>query len=224
MSGSKYKPDPEVISLSSDSYDDASAPRAAATLAPNAYPARVPVGHEPIRRLDDASRAHLQVAIATSPEGRVREAFAALVYSVPALSERVFRMLVAVPTRDEEEIEDEDEYEDEDEDEEEDENGEHRMIPRWRVCANCGEEYDAGAEREPDECKYHPGELEVNEDAFVDWDEDVHGPMDTPENRESYPDNFIWTCCDLDGTKEGCTRDEHEPEEESHQRKRTRLY
>ena len=58
-----------------------------------------------------------------------------------------------------------------------------------------------------------PGELEANYDAFVDWDEDVHGEIDTRENRRSYPENFIWTCCDRDGTQPGCVSAEHEPGE-----------
>ena len=51
------------------------------------------------------------------------------------------------------------------------------------------------------------GNLEVDYDAegWADWDEDVHGPMDTDQNREEYPENFEWTCCGEAGDNEsGC--------------------
>ena len=54
------------------------------------------------------------------------------------------------------------------------------------------------------------GELEVREESFVDWDE-CHGPMDTPANRRSYPENFQWTCCDNTALSSGCVRREHRP-------------
>lgn len=67
-----------------------------------------------------------------------------------------------------------------------------------------------------------PGDLEVNEEAFVDWDEDCHGPMDTSENRRQWPENFTWSCCEEDGTAEGCEVGEHEPEQAQDRRKRAR--
>lgn len=42
-----------------------------------------------------------------------------------------------------------------------------------------------------------------------DWDEGCFGEQDTEENREEYPDGFIWSCCDKDGTHPGCTRGPH---------------
>lgn len=68
------------------------------------------------------------------------------------------------------------------------------------------------------------GELELNEDEWPDWDEDVHGPMDTEENRRQFPENFTWSCCDRDGTQPGCTEGEHEPEEVQPRQKRARRY
>lgn len=53
------------------------------------------------------------------------------------------------------------------------------------------------------------GELEVDEDSFADWDESCHGPMDTRENRNSFPENFIWSCCDEPSFGEGCVNGEH---------------
>jgi hypothetical protein len=55
----------------------------------------------------------------------------------------------------------------------------------------------------------HAGELVVHEASFVDWEEDTHGPMDSASNRQDYPDNFRWTCCDKDGTREGCLHSAH---------------
>ena len=53
--------------------------------------------------------------------------------------------------------------------------------------------------------KHHNGECECDEEGFVDWDEDCHGPMDTPENRKEYPENFVWTCCGESlGESRGC--------------------
>ncbi|KAH9902833.1 hypothetical protein C8Q73DRAFT_785467 [Cubamyces lactineus] len=235
MPSTKRARSEDVISIDSSTDDDDSddvvlppVPRAKRTRAsgtrPN-VPAERAKGSAELdvpRTLDDASRTQLHVAIATTSEERVREAFAALVDSLPAVTERVFQMLVATRPvapgeREQEGLG------------ESGAAGSSRqqarervvMVPRWLVCANCREEYDAGTERQPDECNYHSGELEANYDAFVDWDEDVHGEIDTRENRRSYPENFNWTCCDRDGTQPGCVSAEHEPGE---RRKRARKY
>lgn len=63
--------------------------------------------------------------------------------------------------------------------------------------------------------------MEVDEDAFPDWDERCHGPMDTEENQRAYPENFIWACCDENGTAKGCEVGVHVPNERP--RKRTRI-
>lgn len=31
------------------------------------------------------------------------------------------------------------------------------VVERWEVCANCKEEYDAGEDRDDEECAFHPG-------------------------------------------------------------------
>nr|GAT52468.1 predicted protein [Mycena chlorophos] len=87
-----------------------------------------------------------------------------------------------------------------------------RVVPRWETCENCGESYDVNTPRVDEECLFHPGELEAEEDRFVDWDEDCHGPMDTDENRRAYPENFTWGCCESDGTAEGCVTGKHRPQ------------
>ena len=55
---------------------------------------------------------------------------------------------------------------------------------------------------------YHPGSLDVDWDAdfWADWDEDCHGVIDTRSRRKEYPEGFIWSCCDQDGSSNGCTR------------------
>ncbi|EIW57356.1 uncharacterized protein TRAVEDRAFT_125706 [Trametes versicolor FP-101664 SS1] len=213
--------DPGVISISSDSDDGDVAPAAGPSNVNGrtVVAARDSAELDSLHALDDASRAQLHVAIATAPEDRVREAFAALVDSVPAITERVFGMLVAVPplpvappnaapapdqgaggrTK--------------------------PMIPRWRICENCEKEYDAGTIRRATECIYHDGELEISEDdSWADWDENVHGPMDTEENRIQFPDQFTWSCCERDGTQPGCVQDEHQPKEVQPRQKRLRWH
>lgn len=55
------------------------------------------------------------------------------------------------------------------------------------------------------------GELEpdYDDDAWPDHDEDCHGPIDTDENRMEFPEGFIWSCCDKQGHRSGCTRGRH---------------
>lgn len=147
--------DAEVISISSDSdSDDGGAPPVPGPSNVNHRAPAVARGSAELdipHALDDASRAQLHVAIATAPEDRVREAFAALVDSIPTITERVWTMLLALPplpvapwdaapapiggvrTR------------------------AAPMISRWRICENCGEQYDAGMIREETECLYHEG-------------------------------------------------------------------
>ena len=56
------------------------------------------------------------------------------------------------------------------------------------------------------------GELEVNEDEFPDHDEQVHGPMDTEDNKRTNPRGFIWDCCDRVGVQAlGCESGQHIP-------------
>ena len=119
----------EVISLSSDSEHDNSNE------------------HEQ-HALDDASRAQLRAVIATAPEGRIRDAFDALVTGAPEIPERVFRMLLAtkqLPATGQAQA------------------GDVPVPPttltvsRWRVCKNCHEEYDDGVDAAEDVCSYHPG-------------------------------------------------------------------
>lgn len=164
--------------------------------------------------LDEVSRSQLHAAIATVSEARLRHVLKNLINTDQAVEIALTREFVTVK-RDS-----------------------RAVVPRWERCANCDAEYDVNAAQEDDECSFHPGEfgysvgrglltsetrageLEVNEEEFVDWDENCHGPMDTTLNRRQYPENFMWSCCDADGTAPGCVVGEHKPVEVSKKRKR----
>mmetsp|Transcript_25238 Transcript_25238/g.49153 ORF Transcript_25238/g.49153 Transcript_25238/m.49153 type:complete len:198 (-) Transcript_25238:664-1257(-) len=64
-----------------------------------------------------------------------------------------------------------------------------------------------GPSEDEDAEMWHPGELEVEYDdpTWDDWDEDCHGQIDTKTHRREYPEGFRWSCCNDDGTAEGCT-------------------
>ncbi|KAJ7163901.1 hypothetical protein C8R43DRAFT_989121 [Mycena crocata] len=133
---------------------------------------------------DEASRVRLRAAIYAVPEGRLRHVLANLADTVPAVHRALAKELVTInPTT-------------------------RVVIPRWETCANCGETYDVNADDE-DECTFHSGDLEVDETKFVDWDEDCHGPMDSAQNRDDYPENFSWSCCNAGGMAEGCITGKH---------------
>ncbi|KII89662.1 hypothetical protein PLICRDRAFT_158759 [Plicaturopsis crispa FD-325 SS-3] len=142
--------------------------------------------------MDDISRTQLHVAIATVPETRLREIVAKLVDTIPAVGNAFLKELVTKRAHTELRA-----------------GCSRSPVPRWEICANCEEEYDMSVEREDDECCYHPGQLKVNYESFEDWDEDVHGPEDTPQNRRDFPENFNWTCCGENGMSDGCEVGEH---------------
>ncbi|MCJ1398751.1 hypothetical protein MMC11_001952 [Xylographa trunciseda] len=87
--------------------------------------------------------------------------------------------------------------------------------PRYFVCKNCEEEFDV-LENRKNACRYHPaqvtwrvgftGILQVDwdSDTWADHDENCHGPIDTDENKEEYPEGFMWECCEEEGTAGGC--------------------
>ncbi len=56
------------------------------------------------------------------------------------------------------------------------------------------------------------GWLEPDQDGdfWADHDEDCHGTIDTEENKEEYPEGFVWTCCDKLGDElKGCREGKH---------------
>ncbi|KAF8879310.1 hypothetical protein CPB84DRAFT_1852126 [Gymnopilus junonius] len=137
--------------------------------------------------LNENTRSQLQKAIATVSESRLRELLSILVESEITIEAALTRELVTLKR------------------------GTQDIVPRWEMCANCEEEYDTNTFREDGECIFHRGRLFPQEEGFEDWDEYVHGPMDTLENRKEFPENFHWTCCDKNGTSEGCVKGQHKP-------------
>lgn len=47
------------------------------------------------------------------------------------------------------------------------------------------------------------------DDFWADHDEECHGPIDTEEMREQFPEGFTWDCCNQVGTAPGCTKGHH---------------
>ena len=151
--------------------------------------------------LDEVTRAQLHTAIDTVTEKRLREIIRGLSDAFPAVEIALVKELVTV------------------------ERETHDVVPRWETCVCCDEDFEVNTQREDGECVFHPGrfmnidavmtltprlgELVVHEASFVDWDEGPHGSMDTPSNRRDYPENFRWTCCDKDGTRDGCVHGVH---------------
>ncbi|PPQ88473.1 hypothetical protein CVT25_011919 [Psilocybe cyanescens] len=137
--------------------------------------------------LNAETRAQLQTAIATVSETRLRQLLKFLVESDVMMEATLTRELVTLKRETQE------------------------VVPRWETCVNCDDEFDTNTLREEAECVFHPGELIVSEESFVDWDPDCHGPMDTLENRKKFPENFAWTCCEENGCSSGCVQDRHRP-------------
>ena len=53
-------------------------------------------------------------------------------------------------------------------------------------------------------------EVDHDEDFWADHDEVTHGPINTDDMREDFPQGFRWDCCDELGDTKGCTRGRHE--------------
>ncbi len=92
------------------------------------------------------------------------------------------------------------------------------------ICVQCENTFSGDSD---EQCIYHPGEhvailgllqnaanmitgiMEADyEDDF--WADEHHENIDTPENREEYPDGFVWTCCENLGSEPGCKLGRHE--------------
>lgn len=152
--------------------------------------------------VDQRSRAQLHDAIATASEARLRHVLAELVDRVPAAEQLAIKEFVTRKKRTRE------------------------LVSRWESCSRCGMEFDVNTRREVDECSFHPGtfqspiygfensgrlpgHIQADEDAFADWDEACQGPIDSDESRNTYPENYIWTCCEQTSNSDGCTQSKH---------------
>ncbi|KAJ8072016.1 hypothetical protein AAF712_009643 [Marasmius tenuissimus] len=154
--------------------------------------------------VDANSREELRVALRTVPAARLQEIIMALVMQIPAVERAMTKEFVGPKAgalkrqREEEDVD-----------------GDGEQTER---CVRCHEEYVAADEGE---CAIHPGQLKVNYEAFVDWDEEVHGPMESEETKREYPENYTWTCCKEDGVSTGCVKTKHEPAPGHNKRRRT---
>ncbi|KAK3994483.1 hypothetical protein QBC44DRAFT_391805 [Cladorrhinum sp. PSN332] len=85
-----------------------------------------------------------------------------------------------------------------------------RDLSEFRICERCHDTFFE-AENEERVCEFHPGNLDVNwrADTWADHDERFDGPEDTSDNREEYPEGFIWDCCDAQGDADGCKKATH---------------
>ncbi|KAG6877439.1 hypothetical protein C0993_007247 [Termitomyces sp. T159_Od127] len=137
--------------------------------------------------VNPTSREQLRDAIRELGEDRLRRVLSSLVDAIPEVEETLTKQLLTLKRKSQD------------------------VIYRWETCTNCGGEFDMATQREEEECSFHPGELEVDEDEFADWDEFCHGPKDSAHNRGEYPENFKWTCCGGNGKAEGCVRSVHRP-------------
>jgi len=142
----------------------------------------------------DDEKYHLQQAIKTVSEERLRELIGKLVRTEPGAEKELMKALVVTMKKRKRGTDVE-------------------SLSRWETCAQCEVEYDVGEGREEGECRWHPGTLDPNWDLFEDiYTSDEASYVDTPETREDMPESFVWTCCKEDGTvEEGCQVGKHTP-------------
>ncbi|KAJ5127046.1 hypothetical protein N7448_007825 [Penicillium atrosanguineum] len=100
--------------------------------------------------------------------------------------------------------------------------GTKRPVSRYERCGNCKEEFDV-TENSKTSCRYHPGYAFPDEELFADHDEPLE-ILDSDDYRKSYPENFIFDCCDGNLMDDiGCEVDWHRSLETADISKRTRL-
>ncbi|KAF2646533.1 hypothetical protein P280DRAFT_464739 [Massarina eburnea CBS 473.64] len=83
---------------------------------------------------------------------------------------------------------------------------------RYATCVQCENEFDT-LTNGPESCKWHDGELEIDENAITwdDWDEGSAGERHTDFNEKEFPEGFQWNCCDVQGDQlgKGCMKGPH---------------
>ncbi|KAM0665680.1 hypothetical protein ACQRIU_005941 [Beauveria bassiana] len=79
------------------------------------------------------------------------------------------------------------------------------------ICVRCETAFTI-ADNGSEACIFHIGTLETDYDSefWADYDESVHGDIDTKRNRKDYPDGFFWSCCGGLGSENGCVTGNHE--------------
>ncbi|KAG7090026.1 hypothetical protein E1B28_011647 [Marasmius oreades] len=156
--------------------------------------------------INEHSRAQLRAALKTVPTTRLQEILMALIEQIPAVERAMTKEFVVSRAKALKRHR------------EEDDESEPEHVER---CTKCHREYDAAVEPENGACSFHPGNMEPNRGMFVDWDEDVHGPIDCEKTRKEYPANFSWSCCEEDGVSSGCVKTVHEPVRSHNKKRRT---
>lgn len=98
------------------------------------------------------------------------------------------------------------------------------------ICVQCDEAFYKNDNTDNTACSYHWGEkcqygseaitnheshigsLEIDYQApiWADDDEARYGNVDTKENRQEYPEGFVWDCCNVPGDEPGCKLGKHE--------------
>ncbi|KAJ5343011.1 uncharacterized protein N7506_002835 [Penicillium brevicompactum] len=92
-------------------------------------------------------------------------------------------------------------------------------VPRYALCGNCKEDFDVTANTDKS-CF-----SEADQDSHLYEDLDDWMEADTEENREEWPECFIFLCCEenLGDNPHGCKVDFHRRPEPSNRFKRARV-
>ncbi|KAL1637584.1 hypothetical protein SLS58_009257 [Diplodia intermedia] len=72
---------------------------------------------------------------------------------------------------------------------------------RLERCEQCEREFDVAANMQ-DHCVWHSGHLMLNSEEGY-WCGAAEN-IDTRENREKFPEAFVWSCCSEQSDAEGC--------------------
>ncbi|KAI0805269.1 hypothetical protein GGR55DRAFT_286401 [Xylaria sp. FL0064] len=86
-----------------------------------------------------------------------------------------------------------------------------KAISQIAICVNCKDPFSEDDNR-PDACRHHPGEMEENDEVREDMDEwpSVYDARSIQEDKEDYPEGYIWDCCEEAGDAPGCSLGWHE--------------
>ena len=91
------------------------------------------------------------------------------------------------------------------------------LLPRYVSCAQCEEEFDV-AKNDREACRWHPGEMEPQEDC---GDMNPCDPdLNEPGAKEDFAEFFNWTCCGAQGDEEGCKVSPHRRDDKEMARER----
>lgn len=51
--------------------------------------------------------------------------------------------------------------------------------------------------------------MNQDSDVWDDWEDWREGDPDSEENKEEYPEGYLWDCCEKSGEDEGCLLGPH---------------